>query len=396
MQNTRTRAKALSPFKVPTKIKVLHIIKSLGRGGAEKLLVETLSRHDHSRFEFHYIYFLPWKNQLVDDLRINGGTVTCYSARSGFGIFLRLFSLIAYIRKHKVDVIHSHLPVAGIVARFAGFLTRTPVVYTEHNTWERYHRITYFVNKFTFRLQKKVIAVSREVSNSIFKHYKASKPQIEVVRNGVNVHHFERESNSESIIRKLYNIADDAIVIGVSCVFRAQKRLDVWLEVASRLHKTFPDLHFIIVGDGVLRESIHRKAAALQTSSYVTFAGLQTDMKPYLEAMDMYMMTSEFEGLPVGLLEAMSMGCVPACTSAGGIGEIITDGENGAIVPVDQPHKLYDKICELILQPEKMDSMKAAARLTVVSQFDIDTMVRSIEDIYRSSVQNTLTSWLGQ
>lgn len=383
---------SLSRIRVQDKLNVLHVIKSLGRGGAEKLLVETLREHDQSRFRFSYVYFLPWKNQLVKDLHDLGGSVTCIKATSSLQVVLSLFRLIAYIRKNKIDLIHSHLPVAGIVARLAGFLTATPVVYTEHNTWERYHRMTYWMNRFTFPLQNKVIAVSGEVASSINRNYTNNRPVVQVVRNGVNTRLFNGNVKTGRNVRSELGIPDSAIVIGITCVFRKQKRLDLWLEIAARLRATFPDLFFIVVGDGVLHDEIHGKAKTLGTGSFVRFVGLQTDIKPYLEAMDIYMMTSEFEGLPVGLLEAMSMGCVPACTSAGGIGEIINDSVNGILVPVSSYSLLYDRICNVILDPVKMELMKKESMKTAISRFGIDRMVNKIEEIYLSATKNTLVS----
>lgn len=110
------------------KIRVLHVIKSLGRGGAEMLLPECLRLHDRERFEFHYIYFLPWKNQMVSSIEENGGVVNCFSAGSNATLMLKIWKLRDYIRAKKIDVVHAHLPWAGILARVVGTLTPTPLI----------------------------------------------------------------------------------------------------------------------------------------------------------------------------------------------------------------------------------------------------------------------------
>jgi glycosyltransferase involved in cell wall biosynthesis len=368
-------------------VPVLHIIKSLGRGGAEMLLPETLRQHDKQKFNFHYIYFLPWKDQMVSAIESEGGTVVCIEAKNNASILLAVRKIAVYVRKHNIQLIHCHLPWAGIAARLVGKLTGVPVVYTEHNKWERYHKLTYYMNKLSFSYQQRVIAVSAEVANSIKTNYSKAKPQIRVVANGADTAKYDRTQQVEKDIRKELNIHATATVIGIACVFRAQKRLTTWLEIARALHEKHPDTYFIIVGDGPLRDEVYAKAKALGTDAYVFFAGLQAETRPYFTAMDLFMMSSEFEGLPIALLEAMSMNCVPACTDAGGIPEVIQDGVNGLLAPVQQPMLLVDRISQLLQQPGRVANLKQAARETVINSFSMKKMVAELEDIYNDLIK---------
>ena len=153
-----------------SKIKVLHIIKSLGRGGAEMLLPETLKVHNNSKFDFHYIYFLPWKNQMVEAIENAGGRVTCFSAKNNISLLFKGKAIIKYCRENKIDVIHCHLPWAGFVGRYIHATTHIPLVYSEHNMQERYHFVTKIINKNTFNYQSVAIGVSEDVSKSIKKN----------------------------------------------------------------------------------------------------------------------------------------------------------------------------------------------------------------------------------
>ena len=367
-------------------IPVLHIIKSLGRGGAEMLLPETLRQHNKQQFKFHYIYFLPWKDQMVSAIEKEGGTVVCIPAKSNLSILLAIRKIAAYVRTHNIQLIHCHLPWAGMAGRLVGKLTGVPVVYTEHNKWERYHKATYLLNKLSFSYQQRVIAVSEEVANSIKINYGKAKPQVQVVANGADTAKYARIQTVENDIRKELNIPSTTTVIGITCVFRAQKRLGSWLEIAQALHAKNPDTFFIIVGDGPLRDEVHEKAKTLGTDKYVFFAGLQTETRPYFTAMDLFMMSSEFEGLPIALLEAMSMNCVPVCTAAGGIPEVIKDGVNGILVPVHQPMQLVDRLLQLLQHPDQVAQMKQAARETVINSFSMKKMVTELEVIYNDLI----------
>lgn len=364
------------------KIAVLHIIKSLGRGGAETLLPETLNKHDHEKYEFHYAYFLPWKGQMVDAIKNQGGKVTLFSSKNNLQILAKVFKLVSYVRENNIKLIHCHLPWAGIVGRIVGNITKVPVVYTEHNVWERYHKLTYHLNKLSYSRQKAVIAVSQDVANSIKKHYSNQVPKVSVVLNGINTEKFSENYVADTDIRKQLNIPESAVVVGVTCVFRAQKRLTAWLEVAAAIHKNHPDVRFIVVGDGVMKAEIFAKAKELDTASYVHFVGLHAEIRPYLKAMDIFMMTSEFEGLPIALLEAMSMECMPVSTDAGGISELVHDQSNGILVPVDEPLQLASRLEPFLADPRKITETGRAARATVVESFSMQKMVGEIETIY--------------
>jgi glycosyltransferase involved in cell wall biosynthesis len=363
------------------KTKVLHLIKSLGRGGAETLLPETLKLHDHSKFEFHYIYFLPWKNQLVEAIQQNGGKVTCLSASNNLLILFKVRSLIRYIREHQIQVVHCHLPWAGIDGRLVFRLADVPVIYTEHNKQERYHFLTRMMNRITFNWQSAVVAVSKDVADSIRKNISSDVPVYEIL-NGVNTITFQRDIEEGKRMRQKLSIPDDAIVVGTVAVFRFQKRLMEWLEVFAEASAKQPRLVGIIVGDGPLRGEVEEHRKKLGLGNKVHLAGLQTDVKPWYNAIDIFMMTSIFEGLPIAMLEAMSMECAIATTDAGGIKEVIRHEADGLMVNVMEWEKLSVEIIKLTDDKELRSRLARAARQRVVEEFSLRRMVGELEELY--------------
>lgn len=347
------------------------------------LLPETLKLHNKADFEFHYIYFLPWKDQMVKAIEVNGGRVTCLSAKNNLALMLQGKRLLKYVKDHKIDIIHAHLPWAGILCRIVGALGKVTVLYTEHNKQERYHRITRVLNLLTMNLLSEVIAVSDDVADSIHAHKKKLKCPVQVLKNGVNTDHFRRDVSQASSVRSKLAISETAFVIGTIAVFRSQKRLHLWLEIAKRISGLDKSARFIMVGDGPLKDELLQTRAKLGMEDIVFMPGLETEVRPYLQAFDLYMMSSEFEGLPLALLEAMSMECAVISTAAGGIKEVIKHNLNGILVPVDEPNKSVEYAMALRANPDTARLLGAEARLTVLSEFSMKKMVSELELLYK-------------
>lgn len=363
------------------KIKILHIIKSLGRGGAEMLLPETLKIHDTSKFEFHYVYFLPWKNQMVKSIEDAGGRVTCFPAKNNIQLLKQYIKVVDYCKKNTVDLIHCHLPWAGFLGRLVYKKTKIPTVYTEHNMQERYHIITKKINKFTFNSQSLGLGVSEDVTNSIKKNINSKIP-VRTLLNGVNIESFRRDRDLGRAAMSELGIPEDSIVIGNVAVFRFQKRIVEWLQVLKKITLSNPKVYGIVVGAGPLEDEIKTELIRLQLQEKVKFTGLKTNVKPYFSAMDIFMMSSSFEGLPIALLEAMSMECAIVSTNAGGIKEVLVHEKNGLTCEVNEWKILSDLCLRLINNPNELEVYKKAARERVLQEFSLNKMIKSLEDLY--------------
>lgn len=366
-------------------IKVLHIIKSLGRGGAEMLLQETLPYHDKNKFEFHYIYFLPWKDQMVEGIVKNGGVVTNFPAKNNIAIMMQVNKIVKYVKEHNIQLIHCHLPWAGFVGRMVYRKTKIPVLYSEHNKQERYRLPTKLLNKYTYNWQSGAIAVSGDVAESIQKNIHPTIP-VHTILNGVAVKSFQRDSEAGTRIRKEYGIAPNAIVVGTIAVFRFQKRLKEWIDVFKQTEAQNPGLRGIIVGDGMLKEEIMQHLKESGMEGKIITPGLQTEVKPWLSAMDIFMMSSVFEGLPIALLEAMSMECAVVSTDAGGVKEVIRDKQDGLLVKVEEWQNLQNALQYLIKEPVLIRKYGANARMRIEEAFSMENMVRETEALYCKTV----------
>lgn len=391
----------------PKRIKVLHLIKSLGRGGAEKLIPETALVHDQNKFEFHCLYFYHQDQNILDELKAAGIQTHLIPAKN-LELFFKIKKVKHFVLEQGFDIIHAHLPWAGILARFVGKELAIPIVYTEHNTWERYNKISYLGNRFTFKHQDVAIAVSNEVAlsmrlNSIWDPYRrGGRLKVIVVQNGVNTEVFRRKSvENERIeigrlgsgilggvsLRERLGIPENACVIGKVAVFRSQKRLWLWVELAIRILKTCPETHFLLVGDGEWRERILSQVKKSGLEKNFHWVGVQKNVVPYLSLMDIYLSTSEFEGLPIAMLEAMSCEVPIVSTRAGGIGEVIQHGKQGFLTEIEEWEELERYCIQLLQNPELQKSMAQAARDRVIEKFSMKRMVSELERIYMEVIK---------
>jgi glycosyltransferase involved in cell wall biosynthesis len=365
-------------------LKILHLIKSLGRGGAEMLLPETIARHDRVVFDFAVGYFVPEKNQVVPLLEDLDVEVQCFPTSNPYLMPTRLPALIRFARQVGADIIHCHLPLSGVVGRLLGLATGLPVVYTEHNMQERYHPLTRRANQLTMRFNDRILTVSEEARSSLLQHLNGSRSKVQTLLNGVNTHHFNPDGFSREAAHSQLSLPTDTVVIGTIAVFRTQKRLDRWLRLAQRIHEQHPHTRFLLVGDGPEMKKLKELSQELGLGEAVYFPGRLEEVRQSLAAMDIYLMTSDFEGLPIALLEAMSMRLPVVATRVGGIPEVVTDGVEGFLSPKEDLDSLFGYLDQLIDFPELRTEVGRAARERVVDKFSIERMVGELEEVYRS------------
>jgi Glycosyltransferase len=366
--------------------RIFHLIKSLGRGGAETLLSNGLQYANHERFEYGYGYFLPWKNAIVPSLQQEGAEVICFNSRRVPTILLSVPAVARFLKHWKADLLHCHLPVAGVVGRLAARLSGIPVVYTEHSVMEQYHPWTRRMNLLTWKMQDYVIAVSKQVSASIAANA-GSRVPVQVVQNGIPVDRFIRSPEDAKRIRVELNIPENAVVVGTVAVFRPVKDLNGWLKAARIIKDQHKNAHFLMVGDGPLFKVIRSTATELGLDDAVHFVGLQQNVSPYFSAMDVYASSSQLEGLPLSLLEAMAMNLPVVATAVGGIPEAVKDDKTGFLVSPGDPAALAGKICILISNDRLRQEFGQAGRARIEESFSMKRMIEDLEQIYSTILQ---------
>ena len=365
--------------------KVLWLIKGLGLGGAERLLVGALPYLDREAFDYQVGYFLPWKDVLVPQFEMREIPVTCFGAGRPLGL-RSLGSVCRYLREHRVDVLHAHLPWASIIGRLAARRCYVPaVLYTEHGCWSRLNPLTRLCNRLTLGWNDLTIAVSDEVHASM---QGVNGQAVKTITNGIDSAGLIATRDERDAVRREFGIgANDFMIINVANLTPV-KNHELLIRAFAGLMRRCPDSSLVLVGQ--LREtteSVRQLVAELGLQDRVVITGPRTDVPRIVRAADVFALSSHSEGLPVSLLEAMALAKPVVCTDVGGIPGVVSDGIEGLLVPVGQPETMADRLVALFDNAELRQRMGQAGREKVEAEYDISVMVRLVEDEYRRILQ---------
>lgn len=204
--------------------------------------------------------------------------------------------------------------------------------------------------------------------------------QLTVVRNGVSTARFHTDSIERLEARRRLAVPEGMPCLVCIASLVEQKRVDVLLEAMALVLQSETNWCCLVVGDGPLVERLRRQAAQSALDSHVFFHGFHRDVLPYLRAADLFVLTSDNEGLPLSVLEAMACGVPCVVTDVGGNAEIVRDEECGFVVPPRSPSRIAEAILGLLRDPQRRSAMGLVARDRVTTQFDIEISMARIQE----------------
>lgn len=366
------------------RIRVLWLIKGLGPGGAEQLLVNHAEVRDRERFEIEAAYLVPWKNHLVPRLQAAGVPAVCLDGPREWD--LRWANrLRALLRDGSFDVLHVHSPyVAGVTRVLVRTLPhdrRPALVYTEHNRWPRHSRATRLLNWATMRLDDVDLSVADDVRATM---PASLQPRVEVLEHGVVVEEVRAMARHRDEVRAELGIDGSEVVFGTVANFRREKAYEVMLQAAQRAMRTEPSIRFVTVGQGPLEDEMRALHARLDLGDRFLMLGYREDAVRIMSSFDAFTLSSRHEGLPVALMDALALGLPVVATRAGGLPDAIDDGVEGRLVPIDDPDALADAYVEVARAPSLRRAMGEAAGKRALD-FDITAAANRLEEIYATA-----------
>jgi glycosyltransferase involved in cell wall biosynthesis len=307
---------------------------------------------DRESYEYEVAYILPHKNDLVHEFEAAGIPVFCVGGRKPYDPRF-LFRLVKLLKERQVDLVHIHLPYAGIFGRIAARLANVKAtVYTEHNVIDGYKPMTRLLDQLTYRFDSTTITVSESVRESVLRSKFFKPNKVMTVLNGVDIGRVKIADQAEvAKIRESLGIPREDFVVGNVAHIRPLKGQQYLIRAAKIVVDECPNTTFVIVGrekTPEARQALEDLAVELGIKDKVIFTGFREDAVSITAACDLFALSSLFEGLPVALLEAMALGKPPVVTAVGGIPEVVTDGVEGFLVEPRDCEALAQRILTLI------------------------------------------------
>lgn len=367
------------------KIKILHVIDSLGVGGMERVVVDVANGLDLGRFE-QTVCCLSRRGELADQLRDD---VRCIDLGKGDKADrLMPLKLARVIRRERPDIVHSQ-SWSGVDTALATLLTPgVKLVHSEHGRnyphWQRQPLLRRLARRGVYQLANAVFAISAEVRDFYCRQTSFPTERMQVIANGIDLQRID-EANARGV-REEFGIAPDDFVVGT--VARLDLTKDTislaraFASVALR-HRTSSS-KLLIVGDGEQRARLADFVRSMRLEGAVIFAGPRRDVPRLLRAMDVFALSSVSEGMPLTVLEAMAARLPVVATNVGALPELVEEGKTGFLVPIRHAAALSEKLEMFLANRQLAITFGEAARHKVEQEFPVERMLRRYAELYES------------
>lgn len=370
------------------KCNVAFLVNNLDVGGLEKVVIQLIRHLDRSSFEPLLVCVdgpgalfaeadLPPRSCLVLD--------KSHARRVGPVRFdpAILMSISRFFRERDVHIAHAHNAAPLIYGGFAARLTRRrpAFIYSEHN--QIYSATPSGRRKFRayVRLADRIVAVSGDLRRTLRDQAGIQSP-IRVIHNGIDGSRFSADAAQR--IRQELGLSPDDLVVGSAVVISKQKGLAYLVEAARTVLDQEPRAKFVVAGDGPLRPELEKLAATIGLGDRFRFLGYRNDVPDLIASLDVYVLPSLWEGLPLALLEALAMGKPIVASRVGGNPEIVEHGVHGLLVPPGDAKALSEAIVQLLRDPAFRASAATVNRARFEKGFSVHAMVSAHEELYSS------------
>ncbi len=359
---------------------VLHLIETTELGGAENVLINIAC--GIKRVGYHSIVCLRKEGALSREL-IQRGVETHVLQEEGLFDIQFLMNLVRMAIREKVSLIHAHEFLMSLYASIVGLVLRLPSVVTLHGKFyyhEKWRRRTALL--FLARVSQ-LVCVSEDLRNFVSEKIGIPKNRIISIHNGIDTRIFSK-NNSGALIKDKFGIRRNQKVVGTVANLSLPKGHIYLLRAIRIVIQTYPNVVFLFVGKGDQEKTLREEAHRLSICDYVKFLGFRSDVPDLLNLMDIFVLPSLSECLPISVLEAMALSIPVVVTDVGGVREIIKDQEAGYIVPPTDSVALADKISLLLKDRLNARSIGLRGSQIIEEKFSIQTMLTRYQDLYKS------------
>ena len=365
----------------PARLRVAYLIHRLRLGGLETVAVELANGLDPERFASSVVSFAtpdPQQHNLHTRVRL----VALHKPEGNNPTLIyRLYRVLRDLRPHIVQTHNWGTLLEGVVAaKLAGVPI---VVHAEHGTiqggWGRL-----VTQRFLWHAVHKVLCVSQAHRQRLVEAVKFPYDRLTLILNGVDVEAFTPRPADKGTIRAEMGLELDPIYIGTVGNLRPVKNQALLLQAAQQVCARYHNVRVVIIGEGPLRGQLVRTVEALGIQKQVRLLGARAEIPELLNALDVFVLPSLSEGLPMSVLEAMACGLPVVATDVGGIPEVVVHGQTGLLVSSQDVQQLTVALETLIQQPCMRLTLGHQGRERVVKHFSLQRMVYDYQLLYES------------
>lgn len=357
---------------------LVMLVRSLHVGGLEKMVIE-LCRQLLARDVPVQIWCVEERGALASGAESMG--ITVRSLEKGLGLSPRaVFKLRGWLKKADVSLVHSHNPLAHFYAAMAvATLSGVKLIHTSHQMWmpQSWRQLAY--SRASARFTDLTIGVSEAVRESATREIQVPDGASASILNGIDLTPYLSLDPPGPAI-------GEAPLIGTVGRLHPVKNHALLIDALSRLRPRHPRLSLRIVGEGEMRPALESQARSLGLSESVQLPGVRDDVNRQLADMDVFVMSSHFEGMPLVLVEAMAAARPIVATDVGGIGEMVGHEKHGLLVPPDDPAAMAEALERILSDRSLAISLATAARQRAASRYDSTVMTEAYLDRYKELV----------
>ncbi|MDD5691201.1 MAG: glycosyltransferase family 4 protein [Candidatus Omnitrophica bacterium] len=375
------------------KINLLYVITKLELGGAQKQLLSLVRQLDKERFNPYIITaydgLLIEAAKNIPGLRLIRCKFLEREIRPAKDI-LALFFIYRFIRNNSIDIVHTHSSKAGILGRLAAKASGVKtIIHTVHGwSFHGYQScLAYYFYLFLENIcacfSSAIIVVSQWDKKRAAQQLICRQDKCELIRYAIDYKEFKNNTEAAYQVRKEFALSGEDLIIGMVACFKPQKAPLDFIRLANAVKGRFPNTKFILVGDGVMRKEICTLISKLNLKEQVILTGWRNDVASILSCLDIFVLTSLWEGLPIAVLEAMAMGVPVVATDTGGVSEVVLQGKTGYLAKPHDINTLQKRLEELLMKPYLRKKFAQFSSSTLESrEYSLDTMLRNTTQLY--------------
>ena len=358
---------------------IAHVLTSLDMGGGERIALELASGQMAAGHRVLMVSLTATPDgALGAEVQDRGVPVRRTPKRPGFDLTLSL-RLAALFRREGVDVVHLHNRLPLIYGASAGRVVGATVVHTRHGPRPGTTRQRW-LERGAAHLIHAYVAVSPELRDHVHRLNDCPPEKLSVIENGIDLVRFGAAGGERSAARAALGLPENAWVVGAVGRFAPEKDYPFLVRAAAPL--LGPDTRLVIVGEGETMAAVRAEVRARNAGAYVHLTGRRNDVPHVLAAFDAFVLSSQMEGLPLAVLEAMAAGVPVVATAVGGLPYLIREGENGFLVPAGDEAALRERLAALRDDPARARAIGEQGRADVRERHSREAMVKRYLELY--------------